>query len=232
MKELHPIQMDILRKLLFSASAKYSELKQEDMENAQFVFHLDKLIKEQLVEKLERGYKLTDLGKEFANRMDSTDVILKPQPKTTTILCARKKENGEYFYLIWTKHKNPFYGAQGFPTHKVWFGEGITDAAKSGLKDETGLEAEPQLVAIRQYRVYLKETTELVEDKIMYLHLFENPVNELQSCEQGIYEWVKESDIQLYVTNPLPEFYETLELVKNFNGTINFKEDTFITDKF
>jgi hypothetical protein len=45
MKQLHPIQLKILKKLLFAPQLKYTELKPEEhIENNQLSFHLNTLI--------------------------------------------------------------------------------------------------------------------------------------------------------------------------------------------
>lgn len=231
MKQIHPLQMDILRKLLFAPYLKYSEIKPGDMENSQFIFHLDKLIEEILVEKSEDGYRLTVLGKEFANRMDSIESKMKSFPKTTTILCGYRDGAEEKEYLVYKRLKNPFYGGQGFPTQKVWFGDKICDAAKRGLKEETNLDGKPELIAIRHYHVYL-EDKQLVEDKIMYMFAFHNPIGEVKGNVEGEFNWIKDSEISNFIKNPFPEFYESFELLKEFKGEVSFKEIDQYTNKF
>lgn len=232
MKSLHPIQLHILRKLLFKTALKYSQLKQSEMENSQFVFHLDKLIHNGYIQKQHSDYTLTSSGKEFANRMDTQEIKLKLQPKTTTVIaCTRQSSDGETEYLIYTRHKNPFYGCQGFPTHKVWYGEKIIDAAHQGLLQECGLHGQAQLYAIRHYHVY-NPTHELLEDKIMYAFRFTSLTGELISSADGLFSWVPESQITSFITNPLEEFQELYNLLSNFNGQISFLEQDHITSKF
>jgi hypothetical protein len=60
MKQLHTIQLMILRKLLFAESLRYGELKPDKkMENNQLSFHLDALLEFSYVEKIDGGYRLT-----------------------------------------------------------------------------------------------------------------------------------------------------------------------------
>lgn len=54
MKDIHKIQMAILRKLLLSNGLRYNQAKPDNMiENNQYDYHLDKLIDEKLIEKNE-----------------------------------------------------------------------------------------------------------------------------------------------------------------------------------
>jgi hypothetical protein len=220
MKELHPIQNRILSRLLFAESLKFSELKPFKLENSQFLFHVEKLIKEGFIVKDEEGYALTKEGKEFANRMDTVNEKIVRQAKVTTILCCERIENGKTQYLIYTRFKNPFYGHSGFPTHKVWFGEKIKEAAEKGLLDECNLQGEAQLVAIRHYHLYLKE--ELLEDKIMHIFKFNNPTGELKNLRDGKFLWIAKDDIK--IDKKLPEFNDILEILSG-KDTNFFKEE-------
>jgi ADP-ribose pyrophosphatase YjhB (NUDIX family) len=232
MRALHPVQLNILRKLLFTSNSKFSDLKTDDMENSHFIFYLDKLFGEGLIVKEENRYSLTDKGKEFANRMDDKNREFKIQPKTTTVFCCTQELNGEKEFLIYKRLKNPFYGGTGFPAHKVWWGEKLENAVIDGLKTETGLDGEnPELLAIRHYHAFSNQK-ELLEDKLMYIYLFQNPLGELKSDDEGEYFWINENEIQKILINPLPEFAEEYELIKKFKGQIDFKEIDQFTDKF
>lgn len=228
---MHLIQIEILRKLLFSKKLHYSEIKEEEMEGSLFTFHLKRLMQKGFVEKTADTYKLTERGKEFANQVDDQGIREKKLPKTTTVLCCVKNIDGENEYLLYRRKKNPFFDCQGFPTRKVWFGEKLEDIAKDGLHEETGLIGEPQLFAIRHYLVY-STTGKLLEDKVMYAFRFLNPKGILKGCNQGIYEWVKESGLKKYMDNPQEEFWEIFKLLINFENPLTFKEVVQHTTKF
>lgn len=230
MKQLHTIQLKILKDLLFSQALRYSEMRPLAMENSQFVFHLDQLTHEGYIEKLESSYILTDKGKEFANKMEENDNVIAFQAKITTVLCIVKDVSGSRSFLIYRRLKNPFYGCQGFPTEKVQWGEAISEAAERGIQEETGLQSEATLFAIRHYRVLSKG--EMVEDKLMHAFFFKNPKGELRGNIEGEYAWVKESDLKEYVTNPLEEFWEFYNAFKKFTGEISFAESETLTTKF
>jgi ADP-ribose pyrophosphatase YjhB (NUDIX family) len=231
MKQIHPIQLHILRKLLFAPVLRYSEMKPIEMENSQFVFHLDKLLEERIVRKEDEGYRLSEKGKEFANRMDDSVVSMRLQPKTTTVFCPVRLVSGEREFLLHTRLKNPFYGCQGFAAHKVWFGELLGEVVETGLFEETGLRGVGELFAIRHFRVFTA-SSELVEDKIMYAYRFLDVAGVLKSGDEGEFEWVRESMISAYITRPLEEFWEFFSLLTTYSGQISFKEIDQITDKF
>ena len=54
MRQLHEIQLQILKKLLFASGLRYAQIKPDpQMENNQFDFHLDQLIDGGYVEKYD-----------------------------------------------------------------------------------------------------------------------------------------------------------------------------------
>lgn len=232
MKQLHEVQLKILKDLLFSQSLKYSEIKPLAMENSQFVFHLDRLILESLVEKQGSTYTLTAKGKEYANKMDEEKNEVVFQAKVTAVICAIRQRGKQRDFLIYKRLKNPFYGCVGFPTEKVKWSESVAEAATRGLKEETGLVGKPQLLAIRHYRV-LTLNKKLVEDKIMHAFIFVNPTGKLEGNVEGEFTWVRESNLKTFVNLPLEEFWEFYGAFKAFGKSgITFKELAVITDKF
>lgn len=225
MKKIHKIQLNILRTLLFAKSKRYSEIKPTDMEGSQFTFHLDTLISSKLIVKDSNGlYSLTPKGKELANQMDSVDIKMKKQSKVTTKICCVNNTNAENEYLLYKRLKNPFYGCQGFPNSKIWYGSSFIESAKNGLFKETDLIGKPELFAIRHYTVYDKNNDNLLEDKTMYLFKVINPSGKLKSKKDGEFIWVKESKISDFVQDPLPEFQEVLQLLKEAPQIDFFKE--------
>ena len=194
------------------------------MEGSQFKYHLDTLITAKLIKKDTMGhYLLTIEGKEFANQMDSIDIQIKKQTKVTAKICCIKS-GIEPEYLLYERLKNPFFGHRGFPTSKVWYGTSFVDGAKKGLFEETNLTGEPELICIRHYRVYNKTSHELLEDKTMYIFKVINPTGELQSKKDGKFRWVQKTEVNHFVKDPLPEFYEVFDILNNRNNIDFFKE--------
>ena len=236
MKQLHLIQLQILRKLLFATSLRYTEMKPDnEMLNNQFDFHLDQIIKEGWVTKTKEGYFLTSSGKEYANRMNTGTATIEKQAKIGAIVCAFCERNGKRQYLVYTRLKQPFYGCQGFMSGKIAYGETVIDGAKRELKEETNLDGEPQVFSIRHFRVFDKQTGELLEDKFLYYCLVRNPEGEIVDSAEGKYEWIDEDKIDSHVTNhfeSLEVFKRDVEEINSFRGEIRFSEVDHISDKF
>jgi len=237
MKQLHNIQLEILKQLLFAPSLRYSKLKPSSkMENNQFNFHLDQLIDGGYITKDGRDYSLTNFGKEYANRMDTEQTIIAKQSKISAWVCCIRTFGGKKQYLIYTRLKQPFYGCQGFISGKVAYGEKVLEAARRELKEETGLEGNAQIVSIKHFLVFDKATNELVEDKFMFLCLIKNPQGSLNPDEtEGKYQWVNDENLRTYITNPfepIDELLGYLEETKKFTGRITLSEIDHWSAKF
>lgn len=234
MKQIHTIQLHILKIMLFKKDARYSEIKpSKSMENNQFDFHLNQLIKIGYVVKINAKYSLTNLGKEYANRMDTDIVIIPPQAKVSVLLCPVKKSEKEY--LIYTRLKQPFFGCQGFMSGKVKYGEKILDAARRELKEETGLTGRPEIFCIKHYLVSDKTTKKLVEDKILFYCMVKDAKGKIKPNNEGKYEWVKHNCLPEYVTNHFEDykvFQNDIDNLNNFDGNIVFEEITHLSEKF
>jgi 8-oxo-dGTP pyrophosphatase MutT (NUDIX family) len=237
MNQLHRLQLEILKKLVFAPNLRYSDLKPQDIiENNQLDFHLNRLIEMGFVKKDEHKYSLTDAGKEYTTRLDTDDVTIIKQAKLSAWIGCIRTIGDKREFLIYTRLKHPFYGCQGFGGGRIKFGEKIIEAAKREFKEETGLIGEPIIVKVIHYRVFDKKTNQLLEDKLMFLNKIENPKGKLISTnEEGKYEWVKEENLYKYVTNHfenMDAFRAQVDAIRNFNSNVSIEEIDHWSSKF
>ena len=189
MKQLHDIQIQILKNLLFSASLKYYQLKpNKELENNKFNFHLNRLIDCGYITKRNQYYELTNTGKEYANRI-GTDTHLRLQGKISVVVIITRNKDTET--LIYTRLKHPFYGCQGHLSGKVYWGETLDDAAKRELKEETNLDLiDSERAALE--KMFGKKTEqekspqirklETLEEWMTYFDQFDKPENIAEAC--------------------------------------------------
>lgn len=237
--ENHFIQMEIMKKLLFSKSLSFSELRpNENIESNQLTFHLNQLIKQKLVKKNEdKTYSFTKMGKEYANQMDTDRKVVQKQGKVGAINCPmRVNEKGELEFLVYTRKKHPFYDHQGFASGKVPYGQSVMDTAKRELKEETNLTCDyAEIFMIEHHRVYDTRSLELLEDKYFYFVRFSNPQGELKPNEEGLFEWVKDSEFRDYITNPFEDLDRLIYIknrIKDTKKSLTFEEIIHKTDSF
>ena len=108
----HETQLQILSELLFHPSVHFADLqKNTNLTSDHFNFHLNKLIEIGFVEKAQKGeYRLTTVGKEYANRIDTDAKEIERQPKISVLLMIERDNNGKKEYLLQQRLKQPFYG--------------------------------------------------------------------------------------------------------------------------
>jgi hypothetical protein len=93
----HHLQLAIVQKLANSnASISYSDLKQPEIENSLFSYHLNKLIRQGLVQKENQAYTLTVDGLRWLN---DNGIVMRPttSPRISIALVVVNKEGN---YLI------------------------------------------------------------------------------------------------------------------------------------
>ncbi len=173
--DAHIAQMAILRKLLIGRTASFSELsKATSLTSDHTNFHIKKLVAAGMVEHISKEYgkyQLTRKGKEYANRMDTDELVIEKQPKLIVDIGI---EDGNGKFLFQERSKQPYYGYWGFPTGKIRWGETMLEAAARELMEETGLTATLRVVGMH-HKLDYDENKEMLEDKYLILVHGVNP---------------------------------------------------------
>lgn len=219
---MHPIQREILYRLITNSCLPFSKLKPQEVESNLFMYHLKQLVVQELVQKRADGkYELTAAGLVFADRLSLSSFKPRIQPKIITLIVCQNKK-GEY--LLYKRKRQPFIGLSGFVYGKIHLGEKVAQAAQRELREKTGLEAKLTHCG----EVYL---TTMKGDNVVaavFCHVFvgENPTGQL----------IKDSEIgECFWANPqilglekfMPGFEDILLLVKKEQPHLFFAEFTF-----
>ncbi len=196
--KIHAAQVSILRELLFHPSAGFAQLQRPTgLTSDHFTFHIGRLVELGLVERAaRRQYRLTQLGKEYANRLDTDNNTVERQPKTAVILAIeRTTSSGTVQYVFQERLKNPYYGFWGLPTGKVRWGETILQTAERELLEETGLMADFRIAGVYHEQVLSEESGDMLEDKIFFVAHGTNPRGDLlEEFEGGANQWLSFDD--------------------------------------
>ncbi len=212
--KIHDFQMSILKELLFKPEARFRDLKKVDVTNDHFTFHINHLIKEELVIKKDGRYSLSDKGKEFANRIDTNALKIERQAKVAIALHAVRKVKGTTEYLVHLRLKEPFYGWCGSHTGKIRWGENPIDCAKREFLEETGLTGDFSHKGIVHYLHFHKDAR-LLEDKYFWVYKIENTKGELkESVPEGKNLWLTEKEFRK-LKNVFAFLDEILEVIDN-----------------
>lgn len=133
----HHIQRDILLKLCFAKTLRFSDLKPKNLESNIFMYHLKQLIKFGFVDKQPDGlYTLSPPGLAYVDKMSYTTKHLSVQPKTVSYLQITDANGAQ---LYWRRNIQPSIGFVGVPVGKIHYGENIQEAAQRDLLEKTGL---------------------------------------------------------------------------------------------
>jgi ADP-ribose pyrophosphatase YjhB (NUDIX family)/predicted transcriptional regulator len=226
----HAAQVAIMRHLLFKPQAGFSELqKATDFTSDHFNFHIKKLIEEGYVEKLEKHYRLTHKGKEYANRMDTDENEIEKQPKVSVaITLERQNDRGEREFLFQQRKKNPYYDFWGRMGGKIRWGESVIEAAERELKEETGLEADFEYKLLYHKRDFSKTTGKLLEDKMFFcVYATEFSGDLIEEFEGGINRWMTVEEF-----HKVPKRFKSVdEFMELMDTGVPFAEREFYYDE-
>lgn len=134
---MHWIQRHILRYLSSSDRSRYSELRPKDVEGNLFMYHLNQMIKADLVDKQLHNYGLTDKGKALVAQMSMRQG--KPIAVPNILVIVVYRHGGQQVLYRWTRQ--PYRGHISFPFGRLHAGWTVLDMAASQLHFKTGLPA-------------------------------------------------------------------------------------------
>jgi 8-oxo-dGTP pyrophosphatase MutT (NUDIX family) len=227
--EIHEIQADILLTLLFKPGLRFSRLNNLSVSSDQFNFHLKTLVTRGFVEKTSDGYRLTNEGKEFANRFDTDQKHIEKQAKLSVLVCCVKTVHGKKYRLMQERHKEPYYGYLGAISGKIRWGETAQEAAKRELREETGLVGNPEFIGI-EHKIDYDNKGKLLEDKFFYVFKVSDFIGHLKvGVGGGKNIWMTEEEI----LSSGKMFDDFKDVMKILNGnTYKFIEKKYFVKKY
>lgn len=141
-------------------SLRYSQLLPDHIESSHFKYHLDSLIKNQLVEKISRGkYKLSDKGKSFVDKLSEDRINPKEMPKVITYTLLYNKD----YYYLQSEDKEPYRGLLNLVGGKMHLGETALEASKREIREKLKIELYSRkkwirLLSLVEYKARIEET--------------------------------------------------------------------------
>lgn len=150
------IQNNILSKLKNADRLRYSDLKDDNIANDLFNYHLQFLVKKEFVDRYDDGYSLSQTGVKYV-----ADPVSEPEKnifqhlfKVNVITIVSRIRDGKIEILNQRRKSNPSYGIIGVMGGVVLKGESIVDAATRKLNIETGLDATFRLIGTERRIMY------------------------------------------------------------------------------
>lgn len=168
---------------------RYSELQPEKVPNDLFNYHLQYLVKKELLLKSEEGYSLSEKGiKHVADPYRQNDAITSLF-KINVITIVSRVVDGKIEILNQVRKSNPSFGKVGVMGGVVLKGELLEPAATRKLQQETGLTAEFKILGCERRIMY--KSGELFSDlmfPIGYADTFEGTL--IEDTAFGHNTWV------------------------------------------
>lgn len=136
--DLHFIRKHILRVLIYTDWAKFSQMRPEKIDSNLYNYHLKQLVKEGFVEHdSDHGYKLSPIGMRFVDHVSIKTFEPRWQPKLLTMLVVL---NNNHIWL-WPKYRQPFIGSWSLPSGKVHYDDESLEQA--ALREASYLSSKP-----------------------------------------------------------------------------------------
>lgn len=231
---IHAAQTSILRELLFHPDAGFAVLqKPTGLTSDHFSFHINRLIELGFVERVGRGqYRLSNKGKEYANRLDTDNNTVERQPKVAVLLAIeRGGSEGEREFLFQERLKQPYFGFWGLPSGKLRWGETIVEGAARELMEETGLTAVLRIAGLYHEHVRLENEAEIKEDKLFFVvHCTASHGELIERFEGGHNQWMTRAQA-LEQPHVFGSFHLELDIVDDDNHFIEQLE-VYSADRF
>lgn len=190
---LHAAESAILYILRRSEAIRYSDLLHgTGTDSDTFKFHLRKLIKIGYIERMvPGGYRLTLVGKEFANNLDKATQTIQKQPKLSLFLVVSQQNNGTTEFLLQKRFRSPFYNYWGCLSGPAKWGEEFEETARAELRKQTGLFATFTVKTFLRFMDYTEDSATLLEDKLfVVLHATDSTGNLSNTWSGGYNEWM------------------------------------------
>lgn len=148
----HHIQKEILQRLIFAPSLRFSELKPEGMESNIFMYHLKQLIVQRFVAKSADGsYRLSTKGMTYADGLSFKTGKPRQQPKVVSMI-ALQGPGGTWLFA--RRKVQPFIGRYMLISGKQHFGEDALEHATRELREKTGIDVALQRRGLADIRTY------------------------------------------------------------------------------
>lgn len=134
----HHIQKSIIDVLMYTEVARFRDLRPPRTDTNLFSYHLNNLVKQGMVAKVDGGYTLSQAGLSYVDRVSVEKKTVRTQPKIITMLLVQNS-NGDV--LLQRRNKQPYINTWTLPYGKLHIEDGaVGEAAQREAKEKLGLD--------------------------------------------------------------------------------------------
>ena len=151
----HHIQKYIIDVLMYAHTARFRDLRPPKVDTNLFTYHLNVLLKQGMVEKVDGGYRLSKDGLSYVDRVSSDNKGIRTQPKIISMLVV---QNSDGDILLQRRTKQPYINTWTLPYGKLHVeDESVREAAQREVSEKLGIdESAPEHAGDCYIRVKVK----------------------------------------------------------------------------
>ncbi|MBC7564896.1 NUDIX hydrolase [Candidatus Saccharibacteria bacterium] len=165
----HYIQKYIIDVLMYVQVARFRDLRPLKTDTNLFTYHLNSLVKNGIVVKVEGGYSLSLLGLSYVDRVSAENKVIRTQPKIITMLLI---QNSEGDMLLQRRSKQPYINAWTLPYGKLHIDDpSVITAAKREAKEKLGLDNQ-EMRHIGDCYIRVKTNGEILSTTLAHIFAF------------------------------------------------------------
>jgi hypothetical protein len=187
----HHLQRAIVYRLAFVPTARFSDLKPDDIENKLFTYHLQKVITAGYVTKTDAGlYSLTPAGRRLGFAAIKSEKFLLEKAYSVLFLVVRRHTDKSW--LTYTRHTHPMLDQTVLPQADPSIKDEAPLAAAKQLLENTGLKGTFRALGSGYFRIYHEDDLESFTN--FTLLVCEDAEGEIvQNDINAHYEWLPAS---------------------------------------
>lgn len=161
----------IIEKFLYNHKLSFSDIWDKSVPSNKFNYHLQKLVSDGLLIRIEEFYMLTDQGKRYVSTLDGSEVVVKPKPLSCVFVVAKDSDGRILFHQ---RKRQPFLDMYGIPGGKIEYGTLIHEEAAKEFFEETGLTADLELKVVANYLTKNEGSLDVSHHMIGFFYLAKN----------------------------------------------------------
>lgn len=166
----HNIQKHIMSILMYKEFARFRDLRPARTDTNLFSYHLKTLLRTGFVQKTDEGYRLSQHGLAYVDRVSTEKMAIRTQPKIITMLVV---QNSDGDVLLQRRTKQPYINAWTLPYGKLHIEDSTIEiAAKREAKEKLQLD-DQVLRHVGESYIRVRIDNELVSTTLAHVFRFE-----------------------------------------------------------
>lgn len=210
----HHIQRSIVAYLMTHEYARFRDLRPEGIDTNLFSYHLKLLLKNGYLLKQEAGYTLSQPGVRYVDRVQSSTMYLRTQPKIITMLLV---QDGYGKVLLQKRTKQPYINTWTLPYGKLHI-EDVSVTAAGYREAQEKLHYDPHKLR-HVGDCYIRIQTDGVIESATLAHIIRFETDSIRATDT--LQWVEPLDLPKLKLAPAVEYIVT----RSFFGDEFFFEE-------